>query len=223
MLFSIELDFIFEQIPSGGDRNFSYLIGDRKHQVAAVVDPSFLAEKVLERANAQSLKIHYIINTHGHSDHFCGNKKVQEFTGARVAAFKDSNILKDIFLDHDSQLELGGILLKFFHVPGHKDDHIVVWLPAYGIAITGDLLFVGKVGGTSTEEDAKKEWDSLQFLLSKFPDETTIWPGHDYGCRPSSTIRLERLCNPFLRCKDVEEFIRLKLEWSDFKVRYGLR
>jgi hypothetical protein len=55
------------------------------------------------------------------------------------------------------------------------------------------------------------------------PDETTVWPGHDYGIRPSSTIGLERQTNPFLLCEDVEAFIRLKADWADVKKRYGLK
>ena len=89
--------------------------------------------------------------------------------------------------------------------------------------ITGDLLFVGKVGGTTNDDDARTEWDSLQRLLDRFPDEATVWPGHDYGARPSSTIGLERATNPFLRCPDLAAFIALKRDWPTVKQRLGLR
>jgi len=72
-----------------------------------------------------------------------------------------------------------------------------------GILITGDLLFVGKVGGTTNDDDARTEWASLRRLLDRLPDDATVWPGHDYGVRPSSTIGLERATNPFLRCPDL--------------------
>jgi glyoxylase-like metal-dependent hydrolase (beta-lactamase superfamily II) len=89
--------------------------------------------------------------------------------------------------------------------------------------MTGDLIFVGKVGGTRSDEDARTEWISLQRVLATFPDEATIWPGHDYGARPSSTIALERESNPFLRCTDVEAFLQLKRDWPQYKKRLGLR
>ena len=95
--------------------------------------------------------------------------------------------------------------------------------PTYRLVVTGDLLFVGKVGGTQTEEDAKVEWESLSRLLDTVPDDTTVWPGHDYGVRPSSTIGLERHTNPFLRCADVAAFLRLRVDWPNYKKQQGLK
>ena len=118
---------------------------------------------------------------------------------------------------------VGNVKLDFFHVPGHANDHIVIWLPDQRIAITGDILFVGKIGGTSSEKDARTEWNSLHLLLNKLPDDATIWPGHDYGCRPSSSIALEKLCNPFLQCKSIHEFLHLKAEWTEYKIKHGLK
>jgi glyoxylase-like metal-dependent hydrolase (beta-lactamase superfamily II) len=89
--------------------------------------------------------------------------------------------------------------------------------------ITGDLLFVGKVGGTKTTEEARVEWDSLQRVLGAVRDETTVWPGHDYGARPSSTVGLEKRTNPFLIAPDLESFLRLKTEWPAVKARLGLK
>ena len=73
------------------------------------------------------------------------------------------------------------------------------------------------------EPDARTEWDSLQRVLGVVPDDATVWPGHDYGIRPSSTIAIEKKTNPFLLCKTVEEFIQLKADWPDVKKRYGLK
>jgi glyoxylase-like metal-dependent hydrolase (beta-lactamase superfamily II) len=109
------------------------------------------------------------------------------------------------------------------HVPGHAADHIVVFEVVHRILITGDLIFVGKVGGTRSDEDARTEWLSLQRVLAAFPDDATVWPGHDYGARPSSTIALEKAANPFLRCEDIEAFLKMKREWPEYKRRLGLR
>ena len=99
----------------------------------------------------------------------------------------------------------------------------MIYEPAHKLLITGDLLFVGKVGGTRTEEEARTEWDSLQRLLNVIPDDATVWPGHDYGARPSSTLALEKEGNPFLRCATVAEFMQLKREWPAVKARLGLK
>ncbi len=99
----------------------------------------------------------------------------------------------------------------------------MVFEPSWQILITGDLLFVGKVGGTTSDDDARVEWASLRRLLDRIPDAATVWPGHDYGARPSSTIALERGTNPFLRCADLDEFLTLKRNWTNVKQRLGLR
>ena len=108
-------------------------------------------------------------------------------------------------------------------MPGHCDDHLVLYESVSRILITGDLLFVGKVGGTKTDADARVEWTSLQRILKVIPDQATIWPGHDYGARPSSTIALEKATNPFLACEDADTFVRFKADWSRFKIEHGLK
>ena len=217
------MKFILEQLRTGGDRNFAYLLGDREAKVGALVDPSYAPETVVERGTAQGLTIEYIFNTHGHPDHTNGNAKAKKLTGAPLAAYRDSPVTPDVPLEDDQELALGSLTLRFFHVPGHCDDHLVIFLPEEKVALTGDLIFVGKIGGTSTDESARIEYDSLQRMLEVLPDDTTIWPGHDYGCRPSSTVALEKATNPFLLVKDLDEFLRLKRDWSSFKAQRGLK
>ena len=217
------MQFIFEQIRTGGDRNFGYVIGDRNARVAALVDPSYRPEALVERADAQGLTSQYIINTHGHSDHTNGNSKAKKLTGARVVAFRGSSVRPDVPVDDGHVIDLGELLLEVLHVPGHCDDHIVIYLEVQRIAITGDHLFVGKIGGTGTDDAARTEYDSLQKILDRFPDDVSVWPGHDYGCRPSSTIALERANNPFLlRMDNIDEFLALKRDWAEYKAENGL-
>lgn len=216
------MKFVFEQIRNGGDRNFGYLLGDREAGVAAVVDPGYEPGAILERADAQGLEIGAIVNTHGHADHTAGNDAVREHTTAPLVAHVDAAAGPDVPLEDGDTLEVGAFTLEFLHTPGHAHDHLVVHVPEHRVAITGDLLFVGKIGGTSGEEDARRELESLERVLGELPDETTVWPGHDYGCRPSSTIGLERATNPFLLCDGVDAFLELKRTWSTFKVERGL-
>ncbi|MHC4470126.1 MAG: hydroxyacylglutathione hydrolase family protein [Planctomycetota bacterium] len=216
------MNFIFEQIRTGGDRNFAYLVGDRKAGVAAAVDPSYAPKLTLDRAKAQGLRIELILNTHGHADHANGNAEMSRLTGAEVAAWRDSSVRPDRPLDDGDSFSIGEYEVRVLHAPGHCPDHVVFWLPEQKVALTGDHLFVGKIGGTTGESDARVEYDSLARVLAVLPDETTIWPGHDYGCRPSSTIALEKLTNPFLLAPDFDSLYRLKREWAVFKAEKGL-
>ena len=215
------MQIVFEQIRVGGDRNFGYLLGDRTGREAVLIDPSYSPEVLVTRAQEQAMTVTHIINTHGHPDHINGNERAVELTHAKVVAH--SLLKPDIALENESDVAFGSIRLKALHTPGHASDHLVLYDAANRIVITGDLIFVGKVGGTRSDSDARDEWNSLQRVLAAIPDDVTVWPGHDYGARPSSTMALEKATNPFLLCKDVEEFLRLKSGWAAFKKEHGLR
>ena len=187
---------IFEQIRSGGDRNFGYLLGDREARSGVLIDPSYSPDVFAERARAQGLTITHVINTHSHPDHTNGNDRALALTGAVLAAHPLMS--PRVPLDDGRSLSIGELRLTAHHVPGHCPDHVVLYESVHSLLVTGDLLFVGKVGGTENDEDARMEWRSLQRLLTLVPDEATVWPGHDYGARPSSTIGLEKRTNPFL-------------------------
>jgi glyoxylase-like metal-dependent hydrolase (beta-lactamase superfamily II) len=217
------MSLIFEQIRVGGDRNFGYLLGDRNEKKGVLIDPSYSPADVVERATDQGLEVTHILNTHGHDDHINGNEKAQELTKAPITAHPDSPALPEIRLKDGDELSIGSLKLQFLYVPGHCEDHIVIHEMTNGLLITGDLLFVGKVGGTHTDEDARTEWNSLQRVLKLIPETATVWPGHDYGVRPASTLALEKVSNPFLLCADVDEFIALKNDWAEFKKRMGLK
>jgi len=218
------MQLIFEQLRAGGDRNFGYLLGDREAGQCVLIDPSYSPEAFVQRARDQGLTVTQVINTHGHPDHTNGNARAVELTGAPVAAYAESLLIQaDMGIRDEQELRVGSLRLQFFHVPGHCPDHLVIYEPSWRVLITGDLLFVGKVGGTGNDEDARTEWASLQRLLAKIPDDVTVWPGHDYGVRPSSTIGLERATNPFLRSRDLDAFLSLKRDWPSVKQRLGLK
>jgi glyoxylase-like metal-dependent hydrolase (beta-lactamase superfamily II) len=212
---------IFEQLRSGGDRNFGYLLGDREARRGVLIDPSYSPEAFVERARAQALTITHVINTHSHPDHTNGNERALALSGAALAAHP--MLHPDVPLEDGGTIDIGELRLTAHHVPGHCVDHVVLYESVHRLLVTGDLLFVGKVGGTQSDADARTEWRSLQRLLTLVPDEATVWPGHDYGVRPSSTIGMEKRTNPFLRCEDEAAFLQLKAEWASVKQRLGLK
>jgi hydroxyacylglutathione hydrolase len=208
---------IFEQVRCGGDRNFSYLLGDEESREAALVDPGYSPEMLVERVKGHRLRLRWILNTHGHSDHTGGNDAVRRMTGARIAAHSAG----DHPLEDGSLVPLGGLEIKAIHTPGHTLDSICFLVE--GRLITGDTLFVGKVGGTYDREAARLEFDSLHGKLCALPPETEVWPGHDYGVRPSSTIGDELRENPFLLRTTFESFLDLKTNWAEYKRIHGIK
>ncbi len=208
----------FKQLKLGGDRNFSYIIGDEVSREAAVVDPAYRPDEILRIADENNFKIKYIINTHGHHDHTGGNQELKDRTDAELIFF-DCDIQGRRIRDGE-EIYLGETPLTIIHTPGHTHDSICIL--AEGKLMTGDTLFVGKVGGTSTDRSAKEEYDSLHKKLLVLPDETEVYPGHDYGVRPSSTIGDERSGNPFLIQPDFNSFLYLKNHWTEYKKKHGI-
>lgn len=205
-------------------KNFSYILTDINHSEAAIVDPSFCDELLTEKLTNSYLQIKYIINTHTHYDHTWGNKTLMNlFPQAKVAAYKTTDWGKDpesIALTDGDVLELGQQQVKIIHTPGHTASDICLHFE--NSILTGDTLFVGKVGGTENRETAWQQFESLNNLM-KLPKHTEVLPGHDYGKSPKSTIEREMQTNPFcLRLDDFENFFWLKENWKSFKEQHGL-
>lgn len=214
-------DMIFQQISAGGDRNFGYLIGDEESKEAAIIDPSSSPEVFPPEAEKLGLKIVYIIGTHGHGDHTSGISALKKETGAKVVMHSSAPGNADISVSDGDTIKLGKLELKIIHTPGHTLDSICIL--TQDKLVTGDTLFVGKVGGTGTEGAAKIEYDSLYNKLMKLDDNIEVYPGHDYGVAPTSTIGHERETNPFLLRKDFEDFIWLKDNWAAYKLEHGIK
>lgn len=213
---------LFQQIRAEGDRNFAYLIGDENAREGAIVDASYAPERVLREARAQALRVRYVISTHSHHDHVAGNDYLLERTEALEVLHECSPRVCRRSVRDDEELELGSLRLRFLHTPGHIPDHVCVLTE--GKLLTGDILFVGKVGGTGARfpgSDPRQQWDSLQRLL-KLDPATEVWPGHDYGATASSTIGREAAGNPFLLCKTFEEFVHLKANWAEYKKLHNI-
>lgn len=211
---------IFEQIYTGGDRNFGYLIACDRQKKCAVVDPSPDPEPVMKRIEKLGYDVLYVINTHNHSDHTGGNDAFKRKFKAKLILHSSSSIA-DIGVKDKETIDVGELMLTFIHTPGHTADSICVRVMEE--LVTGDTLFVGKIGGTYSKEQAEVEFQSLKRLM-QLHDHTRVWPGHDYGVKPGSTIGEERKNNPFiLRLNSFDDFLWLKENWASYKIEHGIK
>jgi len=202
---------IFEQIPVGYMQNFAYLVGDENTRLAAVVDPAWDIDRILAVVKRYNLRIIFAINTHGHPDHTSGNSELVKATGAKVLAHETSRLKKDIGVKEGDTLHVGSLELKFIHTPGHSPDSMSVLVN--GKLMTGDTLFVGECGRTDLPGGSSEQLhDSLFNKLMKLPDEVEVYPGHDYGAKPHSTIGYERTHNYVLKPRSVRQFAEFMKE-----------
>ncbi|MEM2104718.1 MAG: MBL fold metallo-hydrolase, partial [Candidatus Bathyarchaeia archaeon] len=186
--------------------NFSYILADETTKEAAVVDPNFNVDEIVQTLKKQNFKLEIIINTHWHRDHTAGNQELQKMFNAKIAAHKLSKINKHIALDDGDTLKVGRIKIKVIHTPGHTPDSICLLVNSK--LLTGDTLFVGECGRTDLPGGNPKEmYDSLFNKLLKLDDNIEVYPGHDYGARSYSTIGEERKTNYTLEKRTLEEFI----------------
>ncbi|MBN2534888.1 MAG: MBL fold metallo-hydrolase [Spirochaetales bacterium] len=211
---------IFEQIKTGGDRNFGYLIGCDIQKKCAVVDPSPDPGPVIKRIEEFGLDVLYVINTHSHFDHTGGNDTFKKKFNAKLILHASSS-LADIGVEDKETIDVGTLMLIFIHTPGHTEDSICIRVEEE--LMTGDTLFVGKVGGTYSRKEAEDEFSSLM-RLQQLHDQTRVWSGHDYGVKPYSTIGEERINNPFiLRLNSFDDFLWLKNNWASYKIEHGIK
>ena len=197
------------QIPVAGTDNFSYLAICPETGKAFAVDPGISPESLMQVVRERELVVEVLGNTHGHHDHIAGNADVLRATGAKLAASPIDVPDPDIPLSEGSLIEVGTMTINVLHTPGHSPGGVVFNPP--GALITGDTLFVTRCGRADLRNgDPAALYHSL-LRLAAFPPETRVFPGHDYGPKPNSTIAFERQHNEYIKCPDLESFIKLRM------------
>jgi glyoxylase-like metal-dependent hydrolase (beta-lactamase superfamily II) len=200
----------FKQVIQQGD-NFSYIIADDTTKEAAVVDPSFNADTIIRILRDQNLNVRYVINTHHHSDHTASNEDFRSKFGAKVVAHKLAHVNKDISVVDGEVIRVGEIVIKVIHTPGHTQDSICLLVDDK--LLTGDALFVGECGRTDLPGGSAEDmYHSLFDKLMRLNDNIKVYPGHDYGPKPHSTIGIERRSNYTLQKRTLDEFIAFMKE-----------
>jgi hydroxyacylglutathione hydrolase len=187
---------IIKQIEVGYLDNFSYLIGCKRSRQALIIDPGPDAQKLVDMAVQENLEIKMIVNTHGHDDHTVGNHQLKALTDAKIIIHgKDADRYPsaDLFLKDENQIRLGELVFDVIHTPGHTPGGICLY--ALGNLFTGDTLFVGDSGRTDLPGGDRPTLGASIRKLMQLPDETIVWPGHNYGPTSTSTIGWEKRNN----------------------------
>ncbi len=195
----------------------TYLVACPETGEALLIDPGGPDPHLLGRLGQEGWRLKWIVNTHGHADHVAGNRHWAEATGARVvvhhldweffsrpemqAAARAEGFPPlehaDLLVKDGDRLPLGRRQAAILHTPGHTPGAICLYFP--GHLFTGDTLFVGAAGRTDLPGGSLEALiASLAAKIMPLPDETVVWPGHDYGDTPTSTLAVEKIHNPFL-------------------------
>ncbi len=211
-----------KQMELGPMQNFIYLVGDPATRQCVVVDPAWEIETIVGTAAADDMTIIAALITHTHQDHVGGHlfgmnipgvEELLEKVKAKVYVHKaEREFLKGlgsdlVKVDNTDTLQVGRLGLTFLHTPGHTPGSQCFLLD--GRLISGDTLFIGSCGRTDLPgSDPTEMYYSLTQRLGKLPDETILFPGHNYG-GPSSTLGDEKRGNPFMRFASLGEFLRI--------------
>ena len=208
---------IIKQMQLGTDKVFCYILACEKSNQAVVIDPCGEENKILSYIKESQLQIKYIINTHCHPDHTCGNKILKDATQALIVMHDEDERLRheqtakdyfsrqkfapsppaDILVNDGDNLHFGDYTLRIIHTPGHSPGSICLYVD--NNLFTGDSLFVGAAGRVDVPGgDFTTLIESLESKIAVLPDETVIWPGHDYGDSITTSVGREKKENPYL-------------------------
>lgn len=193
-----------------------YVVSCEATKQAAIIDPGGDEDRILDYCTRNDLQVTYIINTHGHPDHDCGNGRLKAATGAQIVLhgddvtyFGDQRIKDyfsglglpasppaDLIVKDGDTITIGNEQLQVIHTPGHTPGGICLYSAPH--CFTGDTLFVGAVGRTDFPGGSMRQMiDAIKNRLLTLPPETIVWPGHGYG-GSQSTMAREAQSNPYL-------------------------
>ncbi|HEX3837272.1 MAG TPA: rhodanese-like domain-containing protein [Steroidobacteraceae bacterium] len=199
---------IFETVASGGCR--SYLLGCEETCAAALIDPELSQlDRYKALAARHGLRIHYLIDTHTHADHFSATRQLAREFNVPVVMHRTSPApFVDLRLEGGEMLAIGRLRLQALHTPGHTADSMC--LSVADRVFTGDTLLIGATGRTDLPSgDAGSLYDSLFGTLLKLDPALLVFPAHEYKGRSHTSLGEEIASNPRLQRRDRGAFIEM--------------
>jgi hydroxyacylglutathione hydrolase len=208
---------IIKQVQVGVMAVFCYILGCEDTRKGLLIDPAGDEDRILDTVRHIGLSIESVVNTHGHPDHTCGNLKIKEATGAKIYMHAlDDRLFSspegkamaaqwgftpsppaDVLVKDGDVIPFGRHALTVIHTPGHTPGGICLYVDKN--LFTGDTLFVGAVGRTDLPGGSLDTiLKSIKDKILALPDDTIVWPGHDYGGSPTSTIAREKKHNIYI-------------------------
>ena len=201
---------IFRQLYDHTSSTYSYLIASRRGGEALLVDPVLESnDRYIQLAQELDLRLVLAVDTHIHADHITGLGKLREKTGCITAMgeMTEAECLSARFADGEN-LKLDGVDIQAVYTPGHTDDSYSFLLPDR--VLTGDTLLIRGTGRTDFQNgDAGDQYDSLFGRLLQLPDDTLVYPAHDYNGMTVSSIGEEKHHNPRLQVSDRAAYIAM--------------
>ena len=201
---------IFKQVFDKKSSTYTYLIASSKGREALIIDP--VLENVndyIKLLNNLNLKLVKVIDTHIHADHVTGASKLKDITQCSTIMGEHTPAeTVEIKVKDDELIKLDNLNLRAMYTPGHTSDSFSFLMDNY--LFSGDTLLINGTGRTDFQNgSAKDSYNSIFNKLLKLPDETLVYPAHDYKGEKVSTIGKERKQNPRLQVSCVDEYIEI--------------
>ena len=212
----------FKQIEMGPMQNFVYLIGSTETRKVAVVDGAWGIDEILRIATKDEVEITHALVTHTHPDHVGGRFAGMEIEGvtellgkckAKVVVHKaETEFLKalspsDIIkAENGDKIDVDGVEIQLLHTPGHTPGSQCFLID--NRIVSGDTLFIGSCGRVNLPgSNPEQMYYSLTQKLMALPDDTVLFPGHNYSDQPTSTIGQQKQSNPYFQFHSLKQFL----------------
>ena len=222
---------IFKQVFDTKTSTYTYLIASAKGREAIIIDPVLEnVDEYIQLLKELDLKLVKVIDTHIHADHVTGASKLKQATNCTTLMGEHTPAdMVEIKVKDNELIKIDGLKIKSLYTPGHTSDSYSFLLDNY--LFSGDTLLINGTGRTDFQNGSSKDaYNSLFNNILKLPEETLVYPGHDYNGKFSSTIGNEKKFNPRLQVKSVDEYVEImsnlnlsKPEMMDSNVSKNIR
>jgi glyoxylase-like metal-dependent hydrolase (beta-lactamase superfamily II) len=201
---------IFKQVFDKKTSTYTYLIASAKGREAVIIDPVIEnVNKYIQLLRDLDLKLVKVIDTHIHADHVTGASKLKQVTNCATLMGEHTPAdAVEIKVKDNELINLDGLNIRSIYTPGHTAESYSFLLDNY--LFSGDALLINGTGRTDFQNgNSKDSYHSIFDKLLKLPEETLLYPGHDYNGEKVSTIEKEKKFNPRLQVKNVDEYIEI--------------